>query len=86
MWNRIARALRPMDTTEFDEALAEARNAHKAVQVRARALRMDVGCGDPVEAIRRLTTPVPGRGNMWSRLFHVDHDTPEDLRGLLGKL
>lgn len=86
MFDAIRRAFRPLDTTAADEAIAAAERGHRDVQVRARALRMDVGCGDPVEAIRRLTAPVDHRGGFFSRLFCPADDTPADMKGLLGKL
>lgn len=54
MFAKLARVFRPLDTSEFDAAMSTATAQHRAVRVRARALRMDVSCGDPEEVLRRI--------------------------------
>lgn len=88
MFGRIARAFRPLDTTEVDAAIATAAKAHRDVHVRARALRMDVSCADPVAAIAALTRKVIPLGGAvtFAKVFAVTEPTPADMKDMLGKM
>lgn len=89
MFATIRRAFRKMDTSEVDAAIAEAKAGHRGVQVRARALRRDVSCGDPVGAVRALAEPVLqalAPRSPWDRAFKIDGHVPDDMQGLLRKL
>lgn len=89
MFATIRRAFRKMDTTEVDAAIAEAQAGHRGVQVRARALRRDVSCGDPIGAVRALAEPVLNAmapRSPWDRAFKVEARVPDELQGLLRKL
>lgn len=79
MLGKFARIFRPLDTSEFDAAMSDATAQHRAVQVRARALRMDVSCGDPEEVLRRIGSAIvtnlclspqgtQARGKTWDSL------------------
>lgn len=73
MFARIARAFRPLDTSEVDAAIAAAQRGQRDVRVRARALRMDVSCGDATAAIAIATTRMrDSAGAMLRAIF----DTP----------
>jgi hypothetical protein len=87
MMQAIMRAFRPLDTSEADEAIAAAQRAHKDVQVRARALRMDVSCGDATAILKRKGELIVQAGQtMLGRLYSVDEVVPADMMLLLGKL
>ncbi len=88
MLSTIRRAFRPLDTSDVDTAIASARAAHRDVQVRARALRRDVSCGDPIAAIRQLAEPVLAALAPQTPfdVFKADPNTPADMAALLRKI
>lgn len=87
MFATLKRAFRKMDTSEVDAAIAHAGAAHQAVRVRARALRMDVGCGRPGEAIERITNAVRrNAGPVLRNLYSPPESTPADMQMMLGAL
>ena len=45
----IGRVFRPLDTSHVSAAMERLEASTHALSVRARALRMDVSCGDPDE-------------------------------------
>lgn len=70
MFARIARAFRPLDTSEVDAAIAQANAEHRAVSVRARALRMSISCDDPTGTISRMTASVANGAGYLLRQVH----------------
>lgn len=89
MFAAIRRAFRPLDTTEVDQAIQAAADGHRDVQVRARALRRDVSCGDPVAAVRAFAAPVLAAiapASPFDKIFPLSADVPADMQGLLRKL
>lgn len=87
LFARITRAFRPLDTSELDADIAEAAAAHQQVRVRARALRMDVSCGDAAAAIGRVTVRSANQaGEFLRRLYVVDERTPDVMHQLLGRM
>ena len=82
MIRRLVRLFRPLDTSAADAAIKEAEQSIHAVRVRARALRMDLSCGDPGEVIRRMAGDVRARSGAW---LHRQFDAisrqpmPEDM-------
>ena len=89
---RLGRLFRPLDTTTADVAIARLEHSTRAVHVRARALRMDIGCGDPGETaqrIRALTGAVVHRGGQVLReVFSapVAEPIPADMQDLLSRI
>lgn len=87
--SRIGAVFRPLDVSAAHAALDELDRSQRNVAVRARALRMDVSCGDPGVAIRRITGQVRSRA---AGLLHSFYDptatepVPSDLRHLLDKM
>lgn len=89
MFARIMQAFRPLDTTEADAAIAAANRSQKDVAVRARALRMDVSCGDPAEVIERMAARVLGSAGCILRSAYepTTHDAlPPQMACLVRKL
>ena len=88
MMHMLARLFRPIDTSEADAAIAEAHQSIRDVAVRARALRMDIACGDPSPAIRRLTLQVyEGASHILRRAFPADAEPiPAEMRDLLDRM
>lgn len=84
MFAALRRAFRPLDTSQADAAIAEAERGHREVQVRARAVRMDVSCGKPGEAVRKLTEALDHRG-FFDRAWPV-LETPRYLRDLTDRI
>lgn len=83
---KLRRAFTHLDTTEADEAVALAARSQRDIQVRARALRMDVSCGNPADAIDRLASNVVSKaGHLLRATFHVQ-PTPDDMRRTLDKI
>ncbi|WP_294138336.1 hypothetical protein [Sphingomonas sp.] len=70
MFARLARAFRPLDTTVVDAAIADANAQHRAVSVRARALRMSINCDDPTGAIGRMSASVADGAGYLLRCVH----------------
>lgn len=54
MFGAIKRAFRPLDTSVVDAAICAAEAAHTRTRACARALRMDVSCGDASSAVARV--------------------------------
>ena len=89
---RLKRLFRPLDTTEADAAIQRLATSTKAVHVRARALRMDIGCGDCGETADRVKALT---GQIVSRFGKVLRDVndeavrgplPADMQGLLDRI
>lgn len=89
IFGALARAFTPLDTSEAEAAIAAAARSQRDIAVRTRALRMDLSCGDPIEAIEKLT------GNVRSKAAHalraifdatLDASIPDDLQWLLDRL
>ena len=70
MWSMIARAFRPLDTSVVDAAIADANAQHRAVSVRARALRMSISCDDPEGVISRMSASVADGAGYLLRKVH----------------
>lgn len=73
----LLRIFRSLDTTAADAALARAGVAQHDLSVRTRAIRMDVACRKPREAIERLAgmiVPAPPVG------------IPADMQALLDRM
>jgi hypothetical protein len=51
---RLLSIFRRLDTSSCCAALDAAEAAQRGVKVRTRAIGMDVSCGDPAAAVRRL--------------------------------
>jgi hypothetical protein len=89
---RLIRLFRPLDTSEAEAAIARLETSTKAVHVRARALRMDIGCGDPgeiSEQIRMLTGNLVHRGGRVLREVFATptrEPLPAELQDLLDRL
>jgi len=86
---RIIQAFRPLDTSHVDAAFAEATQAQKDVRVRARALRMDMSCGDPAAAIEKLSRDVRTRVAFALQAFFgstAAEPLPSDMHAMLAKL
>ncbi|HEV2079957.1 MAG TPA: hypothetical protein VGR19_08715 [Allosphingosinicella sp.] len=87
---RVARVFRPLDTSAADEVLDRYAASQKQVAVHARALRMDINCGDICEtlkAVKTLTSNVSKNAMMTLReLFHPVQETPADMQAMLDKL
>ena len=89
---QLGRLFRPLDTSAADVAISRLEHSTKAVHVRARALRMDIGCGDPGETaqrIRALTGAVVHRGGKVLREVFaapVAEPLPVDMQDLLSRI
>ena len=89
---RLVRLFRALDTSDADAALQRLETSTQAVHVRARALRMDIGCGDPGETadrIRELTGAVVHRGGKVLRdVFGapIRERLPADMQDLLRRI
>jgi hypothetical protein len=87
MFATLKRAFSPLDTTDVDAAIAEATSAHRGVRVRARALRMDVSCSNPGDAIAVLRKgTLSAAENIINQCFGAPRPTPADMQELLGKI
>lgn len=87
MFATIKRAFRKLDTSEADAAIALAARQHQEVRVRARALRMDVSCADPVAALGRIACAVQHHaGPVLRNLYPPPHGTPAEMQRALGSL
>jgi hypothetical protein len=77
---RLLSIFRRLDTTSCCAALDEAEKAQRGVRVRTRAIGMDVSCGDPAAAVRRIM----------ERIRHpfmtVLPGIPADMQGLLDRI
>ncbi|MCP3735611.1 hypothetical protein M9979_12080 [Sphingomonas sp. RP10(2022)] len=71
MFARLARAFRPLDTTAVDAAIADANAQHRAVTVRARALRMSISCDGAADAIGGMATRVADGAGYLLRQVHA---------------
>lgn len=84
MLAKLKRAFSPLDTSEVDAAIERAEASHRGVYVRARALSMDVACGDAKEAVGRVVSRL---GTSLTRrlqaMHHIDGDLPADMRSLV---
>ena len=56
MFASIKRAFRKLDTAELDASIEAANAQHRRTRACARALRMDVSCGDGGQVVRRIAT------------------------------
>lgn len=86
---KIMRAFRALDTSQVDAAIACAFAQHRGVQVRARALRRDVGCDGAVDAIGRLSGQVRSfAGNLLRDVFYepTNEDVPPDMTALVNRI
>jgi hypothetical protein len=84
--SNMRRAFSKLDTTEADAAIALAARSQRDVQVRARALRMDVSCGNPGDAIDRIAGNVMAKaGHMLRAIYHPE-PVPEDMRRRLDEI
>jgi hypothetical protein len=72
MFARIMQAFRPLDLTEADAAIDAAARSQKDVAVRARALRMDVSCGDPAAVMERFAARIMGGAGHILRTVYDD--------------
>ena len=89
MFDRLMRVFRPLDTRAVDAAIAEAGAAQRDVRVRARALRMDVACGDPGPQVEAFVAQLRrGAGAVLRDIYHapVAEQLPRDLQQLLDHL
>jgi hypothetical protein len=89
MFARIMQAFRPLDLTEADAAIDAAARSQKDVAVRARALRMDVSCGDPAAVMERFAARIMGSAGHMLRTAYDDttYDAlPPQLACLVRKL
>jgi hypothetical protein len=89
---RMARLFQSLDTRQADAALERLETSTKGVHVRARALRMDICCGDPgeiAEQIRILSGNAVHRGGRVLReIFGAPtrEPLPADLQDLVNRL
>lgn len=86
---RLARVFRPLDTSAVDAAIAEAHQQHRAVSVRARALRRSISCDDPTGAISRMTASVSDGAGYLLRRVHgapVSEPVPPTMLRLLDRI
>lgn len=89
MFARIARAFRPLDTSAVDAAIAQANAEHRAVSVRARALRMSISCDDPTGSIARMTASVADGAGYLLRRVHgapISEPVPPTMLRLLDRI
>lgn len=89
MFARIARAFRPLDTSAVDAAIAQANAEHRAVSVRARALRMSIGCDGAIDAIGTMATRAADGAGYLLRQIHAAPTTepvPPTMLRLLDRL
>ncbi len=89
MFARIIQAFRPLDMTEAHAAIAAAQRSQKDVAIRARALRMDVSCGDPQAVIERVAARVMGSaGHMLRTVYEpTTHEAlPPQIARLVRRL
>jgi hypothetical protein len=77
---RLPSIFRRLDTASCDAALDRAEKAQRDMGIRTRALRMDISCGDPVAAMRRLVSKF---SHPFMRPIYTEN--PE-LQALLDKL
>lgn len=83
------RLFAPLDTTDVDAKLDALEASVKAKSVRARALRMDISCGDPSAAIERMTGQVRTfAGQLLRDVFHhpVSEQVPPDMKALVDRI
>lgn len=77
MFARIIQAFRPLDTSAADAAIAAAASTQREVAVRARALRMDVSCGDPTAVLERMAGRLIGSaGHMLRTVYEPTTQEP----------
>lgn len=89
MFARIARAFRPLDTSAVDAAIAHANAEHRAVSVRARALRMSISCDGATDAIGSMATRVADGAGYLLRQVHaapISEPVPPAMLRLLDRL
>jgi hypothetical protein len=85
---RLARVFRRLDTSEADAAIAQAADAQRAVQVRARALRMDIGCGDAGSAVRLSQRVAHIAGDKLREMFGppAEQPIPADMQEMVSRI
>lgn len=88
----LGRTFRPLDTSRAEAALDAYEQSVKGVAVRARALRMDVNCGDLCETAEKVARLLQRgarlAGHTLRQLYQgtVDQPLPNDMVQQLDKL
>ncbi len=87
--DRIKRLFSPLDTTAVDTQFDALEASIKAKSVRARALRMDLCCGEPGVAIERMSGQVRAfAGQLLRDVFHhpLSEQVPPDMTALVDRI
>lgn len=92
MLHSITRPFRKLDTSAVEAALSDYEQSQRQVAVRARALRMDVTCGDVCETAKKVASILSSAAHTTGRTLRhiwqqtVDEPLSDEMNQLLGKL